>query len=177
MFQLEPELIVLLVRKDQQAYNTFYLKTVDVFYRYVQSHYFVSPPEIEDMLSEFYVKFWRVVDRYDDTWKFETYLWTVFKNSLKDYFRKQKKHTSLSVEEYIEDEDQDSLLDMLQQDFQLEQIQDAMEELQEVDQEVLFFRYIEEKSYEEIADLLGISQDALRKRVSRSLTKLKQLLN
>ena len=87
---IDKELIEQLVRKDHDAYNTFYLETVDMFYRYVASRYVLSSAAIEDIVSAFYVKFWRVVERYDDAYAFETYMWTVFRNMLKDYFKKQR---------------------------------------------------------------------------------------
>lgn len=87
MFQIEQELIQQLIQKQKEAYGIFYTKTVDILFRYIKSHYFVSDEIAEDMMSEFYLKFWRVVEKYNDEFKFESYIWIVFKSVIKDYFR------------------------------------------------------------------------------------------
>jgi sigma-70, region 4 len=66
---------------------------------------------------------------------------------------------------------------VLQQDFELEQIQAAMQELDALSREILFLKYIEHKSNAEIEDTLMISQDLIRQRISRALKKLRTLLN
>jgi RNA polymerase sigma factor (sigma-70 family) len=49
--------------------------------------------------------------------------------------------------------------------------------LDELSKEIVFLRFIEDKSYTEIEEQLEISQDAIRQRISRALKKLKDLLN
>jgi RNA polymerase sigma factor (sigma-70 family) len=73
--------------------------------------------------------------------------------------------------------DEDEFSDFLQQDFELDQIKEAMEMLDEMSKEIVFLRFIEDKSYTEIEEQLEISQDAIRQRISRALKKLKDLLN
>jgi RNA polymerase sigma factor (sigma-70 family) len=73
--------------------------------------------------------------------------------------------------------DEDEFSDFLQQDFELDQIKEAMEMLDELSKEIVFLRFIEDKSYTEIEEQLEISQDAIRQRISRALKKLKDLLN
>lgn len=101
------------------------------------------------------MKFWQAVEKYDTQYLFETYMWTIFRNTLKDYFKKQK--LGAFPEEFdIQDPDEDgqSLLTAVQNEYLLEEIQEAMKQLDELSYEILFFKFIEEKSYEEIATLL-----------------------
>ena len=69
------------------------------------------------------------------------------------------------------------LFDYLQQDFELDQIMEAMQSLDFLSREIIFLRYIEDRSYSEIEEQLLISQDTIRQRISRALKKLKELLN
>lgn len=59
------------------------------------------------------------------------------------------------------------MVEILEKEYQMEKIQQALTQLDGHFQEVLFFKFIEEKSYEEIAQILIIAQDAVRQRVSR----------
>ena len=174
---IEKGLIKKLVNKDHEAYNDFYLQTVDMFYRFVVSRYILSHEEIEDIVSDFYMKFWKVVEKYDDTYAFETYMRTVFRNWIKDYFKKQK---LWSLPEYFDvqdpDEDEEMLLESMQNSYLMEEISTAMKSLDERSYEIIFLRFIEEKTYEEISLLLWVAQDAVRQRISRALKKLKVLL-
>jgi RNA polymerase sigma factor (sigma-70 family) len=65
----------------------------------------------------------------------------------------------------------------LETEFTFEQIQQAMTQLDEGNQELLFLKFIEEKEYAEIADILSISQESARQRCSRALKQLKQIIS
>lgn len=177
MFDIDKELREKLVQKDEQAYNVLYGKTVNIFFRYVKSHYFIRDEEVEDILGDFYFKFWRVVSNYNDEFKFETYLWVVFKSVINDHFRKNK-HQYMVWEEVLEwkEGNEKEMLDFMEEDFQMGQIQDAMKKLTDSERELLFLKFIEEKTYEELEDFLGISQESLRQRVSRTLRRLKEMI-
>ena len=170
-------LIERLVAKEHEAYNEFYLQTVDMFYRFVVSRYILSSQETEDIVSDFYVKFWKVVDRYDDTYAFETYMRTVFRNWIKDYFKKQKL-SNLPKDYDAQDPnfDEEWFLTGLENQYLMKDITDAMQQLDERSYEILFLKFMEEKTYEEISIYLGTAQDAVRQRISRSLKKLKSFL-
>jgi len=123
--------------------------------------------------------------KYDINQPFSAYVWTIFKNTLKDAFKKNKdlpfslldsddEESERFEEGLIDEEDYEAVL---QQDFELEQIQAAMQELDALSREILFLKYIEHKSNTEIEDTLMISQDLIRQRISRALKKLRALLN
>lgn len=185
VIDFEKAFLLLLIQQDAGAFNTFYLKTVDIFFRYLQSAYFLSQAECEDIIADFYVKFRSAVTKYDISQSFSAYVWTVFKNTVKDAFKKQKE-LPFSYLEYEEEEgesfedrlvDESDFSEFLQQDFELEQIQKAMQELDIVSREILFLKYIEHKENGEIEQILLISQEVIRQRISRALKKLRTLLN
>lgn len=71
---------------------------------------------------------------------------------------------------------EDMYIELAEQQFTLERIHDAMDSLEEVNYQILFFKLIEWYSYEEISDKTWLEQPTLRKRYSRALSKLKSLL-
>lgn len=57
-----------------------------------------------------------------------------------------------------------------------QQLQAALETMDEIDREVLVLRHFEELTNKEVADLLGIGENAASNRYVRALTRLKGLL-
>jgi DNA-directed RNA polymerase specialized sigma24 family protein len=68
--QFDTLLIERLLQHDDLAFATFYEQTVDVFFRYVMTHYSLSEAECHDILSDVYLKIWDNVDKYNETYTF-----------------------------------------------------------------------------------------------------------
>lgn len=179
----EKEFIEKLVKQDQMAFNEFYLKTVDMFFRYINSNFFMRKEEAEDIISDFYVKRREIWKKYDFKQSFSAFVWTVFKNLLKDNFKKHKdisfstfnNSDSTSFEDKLED-DLD-ILELLESNFQFKQIENAMKNIDAESREIIYLKFIEEKDNTEIAEMLEITNENVRQKISRSLKKLKALLD
>jgi RNA polymerase sigma-70 factor (ECF subfamily) len=65
----------------------------------------------------------------------------------------------------------------LETDFQFEKIGEAMKNLDTESREIVYLKFIEEKNNKEISDILNISNDNVRQKVSRSIKKLRTLLD
>ncbi len=179
MFDFEDSFIERLLSQNEDAFADFYELTVQVFYRYLMWRYFLSEGDAQDLLSDFYLKCWKWLDKYNPDYSFETYIWSILKNHCKDFFKKKK--SIQLTDNHIDsvafvDWGENELLDQLQSDYDLAAIQACMESLDEVSYDVIYKRYIEELSYEEIGDDLWLSQDAVRQRLSRALKKIKHTL-
>jgi DNA-directed RNA polymerase specialized sigma24 family protein len=66
----EDQLIRKLKVQDPNAFNVFYLQTVDMFFRYLTAHYNISKADAEDIISDFYVKFWEAIKHFDEKLSF-----------------------------------------------------------------------------------------------------------
>jgi len=182
--EFDKDFIEKLVKQDQWAFNEFYLKTVDIFFRYIQSNFYLSKQASEDIISDFYVKWRTVVKKYNNKQSFSAFMRTVFKNILKDNF---KKHTDISFSSFDNTkdwikfdeklEDDFDIFDLLESDFQYEQIKIAMQKLDKEDREIIYLKFIEETDNKNIAEILDISNDNVRQKLSRAMKKLKALLD
>src|SRR6266404_878930 len=56
-------------------------------------------------------------------------------------------------------------------------LDEAMEVLDEEDRTAILLRYFDNKSLREVGDMLGISEDAAQKRVSRAVARLRELFS
>jgi len=185
MLNFDEAFIKKLKKQDHSAFNEFYLKTVDMFFRYIKGNYYVKDEDCHDVISTFYVKQREAFKNIDPDQWFSAYIWTIFKNTLKDYFKKRtdvpftiidNPEEWIYFDEQLEDENSD-LNELFEQDFKFEQIQEALWKLDAISRDIIHMKFIEEKSNQEIADLLQLSNTNIRQKLSRALKQLKTLLN
>jgi RNA polymerase sigma factor (sigma-70 family) len=181
------KLIEAVLQKKQNAFTIFYNDIVDHFFSYLKSNFSLSDDEIYDIISNTFVKIWNKLDTFDkDKWDFIPWCWTILRNTTKDYFKKKKDYAfselelensdweKTSFEDNIQDET--DVFEILEQDYKLEQIKQAMSQLKADEREIIYLRYSEEKSLEEIAKIMWLSYSNVRVKLHRSLQKLKKLL-
>lgn len=189
MFQFDAEFIRKLQQQNESAFNQLYMKTVDIFFRYLKSRYNLPKAESEDLLSTLYLKLRQNLPWYQNSGSFEAFIWTVFKNLLKDYFKKQQDIAFTTLDEFsygwddegVSFQDQlvadDDLLAQFEQTFHIDQITQTLGHLDFQTQDILLLKFGEGRSYEEIAPLVGLQPDNVRQKAFRGLKKLKQLLS
>jgi len=170
------EFLQRLASRDQQAFADLYELTSDHLYRYMAGRYRLDRETMHDLLGDFFVKLWQHIDRLDPELAFEAWLRTMFRNFLADYF-KTKQH-QLRLDELVEPEDNDGIspLKYTQANHQLKQIYLVLDELDDLSKDIILFRYVEELSFEEIAEITDLQEDAVRQRLSRAVKKLQVLL-
>ena len=169
----------LLVQQDEEAFNKFYLETVDIFFRYLKANYFIDDDDMQDIIADFYIKCRNWFPSFDISQNFSGWVWSIFKNTLKDFWKKKWEtafseidpENDISFEDSLEDEE--DFTEILDNEYTLEQIRSAILELDEMSKEVISLKFVEEKSYSEISNILWISQDLVRQRCSRAIKALK----
>ncbi len=185
MFGFDNTFIQQLLSWDKQCFSRFYSQTVDTFAGFVQSRYYLNEQDLQDVLSDFYVKLWRVLSRFKGKPdQFAWYVWTIFKNHLKDYFKKQREQhftdfssqeDSLWIEETLASDD--DVQEFFAQSFDYDRIISAMKHLDETSYEIVYLKFIDSKDYATIAKDLDLTEQAVRKRLSRALYRLRKLLS
>ncbi len=174
-----------LQQREEAAFTILYNDTVDIFFRYLKVTYFLDNAEIDDILSTYYVKLRENLKRLDVKTGLSSWMRTIFKNLVKDNF---KAHSSIHFSQMRawRDDDAEGYEDTLGWKDDVEQtlstnreydaIIAAIEKLEWDYKEVIYMKFVEEYSYEEIAKILKSSEQTIRQKVSRWLKKLKSLL-
>ena len=135
-------------------------------YCYMKTHH---PQTAEDLTQETFLRFLRT-HGYEACGKNAAYLYTIARNLCVDHYRKSKTELLEQTHE-IPTEDSSERLSIR---LVLEQ---AMESLPEEERELLFLRYTNEVPVGEIAEILGISRFAVRRREKRALDRLRKQLD
>lgn len=129
----------------------------------------------EDLQQEIVYQLWRSYANYNPAYKFTTWMYRVSLNVAISFYRKTKNGTdtiALAAEhEALEDEYNDPIV----KERNISLLYQFIDNLKELDK-ALMLLYLEEKSYQEIADILGITETNVATKISRIKEKLKQNL-
>ncbi len=128
--------------------------------------------EREDLAQEIIYNLWRSGEAFNADYKFSTWMYRVALNVAISFYRKEhKRQTSPLTEHILNIEEQATSYKASEENINL--LQKFINELKELDRAMMIL-YLEEKTYAEIADILGISETNVATRISRCKEKLKQ---
>ncbi len=121
---------------------------------------------IEDAIQELFLVIWQKGDNLVIKSSFENYLFVAFRNNLIKKIKKQGL-SELNFELFTEVSDTSNLEEE-------RQLKGWLEKLPPSQKEVIFLRYYQNKSYLEIAEILGISYQVARNFAYRGIKFLKK---
>ena len=127
----------------------------------------------EDLKQEIIFQLWRSYPSYRGNSKFQTWMYRVALNTAMLGLRAQKvKYTGLTDRELRITEDPD---ERREKEARIEQMYSQIYKLKDLDKTIIFL-YLEECSYEEIAEITGISVSNVSVRLTRIREKLRAQL-
>lgn len=138
--------------------------------------YTKSSAEHKDLFQEITIQLWKAYPKFRGEAKFSTWMYRVGINTAISLYRKSKRRIqSLSFDDVAFKIPQDEAYNDTE-DQQLTAIYKAVKQLNDIDK-ALIFLYLEDKTYKDISETMGISQVNARVRMNRLKKKLKQQLN
>lgn len=145
-----------------------------------------SPEQVEDLTQEVFLRVYRTAKRYKPTAKFSTWLYRVAANLCFNVIRSRKKATVYQLDytdgndETVHREIADDSAEAPWQsmtDLELQHVlRDALEQLPENQKLAIILNKYENKSYEDIAEVLDCSTMAVKSLLSRARGNLKDTL-
>ena len=138
--------------------------------RKVCNVYASRPADREDLFQEIIVQLWKAYPSFKGNSKFSTWLYRISLNLAISGRRKQRKELLVSDFAMERVDEVESVLDE-----QIKQLYNALEQVNEVEK-ALVLLYLEDKSYAEMEEILGLSQNALRVKMNRVKGKLRKII-
>ncbi len=133
-----------------------------------------SQEDFEDYYQEVCLQIWRSRDSFRDESKWSTWIYRISLNVCLTLLKKNKnkKHR------YVSDQLPDEMIEDSQvfSDEALNHLYEAIKHLSEVDRAVILL-YLDEKSYQEIAEIIGTNPNNIGVRINRIKERLKKLLD
>ncbi|MBC8127343.1 MAG: sigma-70 family RNA polymerase sigma factor [Gloeobacteraceae cyanobacterium ES-bin-144] len=143
-----------------------------------------NPSEAEDISQQVFLRVWRHAKRYRPEAKFTTYLFTITRNLVFNETRRRSRKKEVSSDEREEvanllveaSPDRQPDAELLQAELQ-QAVDQAIASLPETQRMAVVLRRYEQLSYEEIADVLGLSVSAVKSLLFRARTALREALS
>jgi RNA polymerase sigma-70 factor, ECF subfamily len=135
--------------------------------------------EAEDILQEAFIKIWKNLNGYDPRLTLESWLFRIVHNETISFWRKK---TSFGKDRTVAIDD-DRLMEMFAEDQTSETnrdltfkvIENVLPMLKQEYREVLVLKFLEDKSYEEISDILKIPEGTVATRINRAKKSFRAL--
>lgn len=160
---------------DEQAISALYEIHADAIYRYIL-YRVPTAEDAEDLTAEVFLKMVEGIPRYKITGvPFEAWLYRIAAARIADFYRRRRRHPQTALPETLADhialpEDQ------LQQDQEVETLRGILAQFNTDEQTILILRFVERKSHQEVAAVLGKSTNAVKAAQHRALIRLAALL-
>ena len=133
-----------------------------------------SQEDFEDYYQEVCLQIWRSKDNFAEKSEWSTWIYRLSLNVCLTLLKKKKnnKQNLTSDNLPLEAEEESNAFS----DESLNELYEAIKQLSEIDRAVILL-YLEEKSYQEIADIIGTNPNNIGVRIKRIKGRLKKILN
>lgn len=159
---------------DSEAVTQLYEMHVTQIYRYIA--YRVPEDDAEDITSDVFINMVESLPSFTYTGApFESWLYRIASARVADYYRKRNRSDHIELNEQFKSDSlqpEETLISTEEQQL----IRDKLKVLSEDQQTLLILRFVERKSHEEVAKVLGKSVSAVKTMQHRALQRLAQLM-
>jgi len=144
-------------------------------------HYTRNPVELEDLVQDTFLKAYSRLDSFQHQSSFYTWLYRIATNTVLDYMKRCGRSPVQAVEDTDTIEPPASVRsvgpDAAMEQGEIAKItHDVLQEIPDIFRTVLVMREFDELSYQEIADVLGISIGTVESRLFRARARFKEKL-
>jgi len=128
-----------------------------------------------DLFQEILVQLWKSFPSFRNESKFTTWMYRVALNTAITSFKKDKRQPDKSGISYESIQLAEEIYDTRTED-QIRLLNNAVVQLTGIEKSIILL-FLEDKKYEEIAEITGITQNYVRVKMNRIKKKLKLLMN
>jgi RNA polymerase sigma factor (sigma-70 family) len=138
----------------------------------VASSYCRNPEDRRDLIQEIVVQLWRSFDRFDDRYRFSTWMYRIAMNVAISFYRSQSRRVRDTVPL------EESVLEIAgdrgpEESDDLRLLHGFIDKLDELNK-ALIILYLDGNSYDTIAEILGISTTNVATKISRIKERLRR---
>jgi len=130
--------------------------------------------DFEDYYQEVCLQIWKSNDNFREQSEWSTWIYRISLNVCLTLLRKNKKDSKHVNSDFLPNEVTEDSHAFA--DESLNQLYDAIRQLSEIDRAVILL-YLEEKSYKEISEIIGVNANNIGVRISRIKDRLRKIIN
>lgn len=156
--------------------NRYTGKLHNFLFRYTHNH-----QDCEDLVQETFLRVHKSRHSYERIAKFSTWMYTIAINLAKSLYKKKSRMQLVSIHKDLNNPDDFEMIlederllqdEQLHQKLSMEQLQRAIDALSEEFKQVVILRDLEQFSYEEIAEKLGVPMGTVKSRINRGRAQI-----
>ena len=164
--------------KNKQAFTAIVHRYEAPLLRYIFRLGCKDSAAAQDLLQEIFVKTFVHLNDYDHSLQFSSWIYRIAHNEIVSYFRKERIRPSVLTksENYFLFEnivDDAAFIEQKNQGYTASEIAKAVGQLEPKYRDVIILKFFEEKSYEEISDIMQIPQGTVSTLINRAKKKIK----
>lgn len=140
--------------------------------------YAQNETEADDMFQEICIQLWQSFPHFKGNSKFSTWLYRIAINTCVSWIRKESKHKKVADRQeflQLDISDDETFYEKEEKKEQLNAMYRAIKQLNEIDR-TLIMLYLDEVVYSEIADIMGLSINNIKVKMSRIKKRLRKLM-
>ena len=174
------EELVALTLKDQNFFACLVERYEPKLMRYIRRISAATQEDAEDLLQDVFLKVYRNLNDFDPSLKFSSWIYRIAHNQVISSWRKSK--TRPQVLKFEADEDflkfiasDVDLAGDTERKFSGEEVREFLKRLDEKYREVLVLKFLEEKDYQEISDILEKPLGTVATLINRAKKQFKKI--
>ena len=137
----------------------------------------LRPEDAEEAAQNAFLAAWRGLPSFRGEAKFSTWLYRLASNAAVDILRREKKYENQwDIEDLQRPDAAPSPQEQVERQDTQQAVRQAMASLPPEFRQVLVLRYLQEMSYQEIAQALALPEGTVKSRINRAKGQLKALL-
>jgi len=153
------EELIKMILEDPEHLSLLMDRYWDKLFWFVKRISYFSPEDTEDILQDVFIKVYKNINKFDDSYKFSTWVFQITRNTTIDAIRKKgvrPPETSLEKDDLklMLAEEGLGIEDRIVNQEKLEEVERILNSLPLKYREVMILKFLEEKSYEEIVDIV-----------------------
>ncbi len=157
---------------DEDVFLSVLEHNMGILYK-VANSYCKNADDRKDLIQEMILQLWKSFGKYNSQYKHSTWIYRIALNVAISFYRKGSATRSTTMPINTSDIGFQSMEMAEDKEQQIQALQQFITELKALDK-ALMLLYLEEKSYKEIAEIIGISQTNVATKIGRIKKRLKQ---
>jgi len=175
----ERRLVTSVLGKDRKATAEFVDRCADWLYPFLRRRLVPRPDVIEDILQEILLAAWRALPTYRADSSLQSWILGIARHKIDDYYRRRIREEDISEEE--DSAPEPAFAPMLEEQLdsagQQERVQKILACMPETYSVALIWRYRDERSVREMAQLSGKTEKAMERLLARARENFRRRWN
>ncbi len=174
--------LVAIVLSHKDAFSAVIYRYENPLKRYIKRLGVFDDRDVEDILQNSFIKVYRYLRSFDNSYAFSSWIYRIVHNETYDFFRSKKRRPEI----VLSDEEsqiflsipanEEGLEEVFDKNLKNQDIKNAIGKLEKKYKDIVILRFVEDKDYNEISDILQIPLGSVATLIHRAKKDLKKNL-